>query len=403
MSKLSKLIKHPFLFLKDMVYNFVGITPSGTSTLMPTFVMGDVCNDGPVRLVLHSGESLNAGLTHVMQWISVFKKADINFIILVRNLSLYRCLVEKYPSVQIVYAKSAIDIENFLKIQPEIRYVFYSSSTGNNIHLARWNQINHIFIGHGDSDKASSAHKGLRLYDEVWVAGQAHIDRFTNARFNITHMKFVKVGRPNLKCILARAKRSAVVRGIKKVLYLPTWEGGFEDSNYSSMCLAKELILLLGNEFDIELLIKFHPLTGVRNAELKERVSHIGDVIALGSARIKIFPSTENVTELIKDTNVFICDVSAVVSECLAGNGPIFIYLPLDRELMISSSNMPFGSYCYTFSSVQELQEKLGQVLSGDDYLLESRREAMDYFIGYEETIKDKFIYELKNRAKVAE
>ena len=48
-------------------------------------------------------------------------------------------------------------------------------------------------------DKSASAHKFFRVYDEIWVAGQAHIDRFKNAGFNTAHIDFVKVGAPQFK------------------------------------------------------------------------------------------------------------------------------------------------------------------------------------------------------------
>ena len=101
-------------------------------------------------------------------------------------------------------------------------------------------------------------------------------------------------------------------------------------------------------------------------------------------------------SEAIQKRNIYICDISAVVSECLSANAPIFVYIPKDKDIQIASSNMTYQDYCYTFSDVNELVDKMQQVLSGDDYLAESRQKAVDYFIGYEETLNEEFIKQLK-------
>lgn len=49
--------------------------------------------------------------------------------------------------------------------------------------------------------------KFFRVYDENWVAGEAHIDRMLNANFNLNGLKHVKIGRPNLLDILKKANQ----------------------------------------------------------------------------------------------------------------------------------------------------------------------------------------------------
>src|SRR5690606_37888786 len=116
------------------------------------------------KVVLCSGEGLSAGMAHIELWLPSFIHANINFIVLVRHAVLYDVLLHKYPDLSIVFCKRPIDVENFFSRNTSIRTVFYPSSTGNNIHLVGFEKLKHIFIGHGDSDKASSANKALRLY-----------------------------------------------------------------------------------------------------------------------------------------------------------------------------------------------------------------------------------------------
>src|SRR5690606_40533957 len=77
-------------------------------------------------------------------------------------------------------------------------------------------------------------------------------------------------------------------------------------------------------------------------------------------------------------------------------NGPIFVYIPKNKDLNIAQSEMQYEDYCYTFSNIEELSKKLKQVLSGDDYLKDNRKKALDYLLNYDATLGQKFIAELR-------
>ena len=44
--------------------------------------------------------------------------------------------------------------------------------------MVRFNQLTHIQLLHGDSDKASSFNPVTAMFDRIFVAGQAAIDRY---------------------------------------------------------------------------------------------------------------------------------------------------------------------------------------------------------------------------------
>ena len=93
---------------------------------------------------------------------------------------------------------------------------------------------------------------------------------------------------------------------------------------------------------------------------------------------------------------MFICDISAVVSECLSANAPIFLYMPKDKDINIANSNMPYEEYCYIFSSSEELYELIKEVLNDNDYLAEKRLKAQEYIINVKDTLDNTFIKQLK-------
>ena len=47
---------------------------------------------------------------------------------------------------------------------------------------------------------------------------------------------------------------------------------------------------------------------------------------------------------------------------------------------------MVFDDYCYVFSTLEEFEILLDRVIGGDDYKKESRKQAVDYFIGVNES-----------------
>lgn len=422
MSKLTKLVNTPELFVKDMVKKRVpsnfkilinkslenknksnsqnsSISVSATPKPAPKNHL-DISHVNFYRnipFVIHCGESLEAGSNQLLPWIPVFTQAHRDFLVIVRNEPIYKWMKSTFPWVYTTYAKSASDVEEVIKLLPSLKYVFYPSSTGNNIHLVRFNHLNHVFIGHGDSDKQSSAHKALRIYDEIWTAGQAHIDRFKNMNFDTAHLKFLKVGRPNLSNIL---KNSAKNLPFHKVLYLPTWEGVIEDTNYSSTHHSGSILQEVCFKFNISIDVKYHPFTGNRNKALQSINQNTQDIIIQDNLSSVIISKDINISTIIQNYNIFICDISGVVTECLAANCPIFVYVPIDRKIIIAESDMTYSDYCYTYSSLEELSEKVEIVLGGNDYLAEQRTKAMNYFLGHEETLEDKFINQLKEIAE---
>lgn len=185
-----------------------------------------------------------------------------------------------------------------------------------------------------------------------------------------------------------------------KVLYLPTWEGVIEETNYSSTSISGQILQFVNQELGLPISVKFHPFTGSRNPILSNINDIANKLILRESLNANVIPANVLASEAILDRNIFICDISGVVSEVLTANAPIFVYIPKDRDIHIAKSNMTYEDYCYTFSNVAELLEKMKDVLSGNDYLAENRKKAIDYFIGYTETKDELFIKHIQNISK---
>ena len=348
--------------------------------------------------IFHTGEGMVHGPSHLNFWMSYFKSVSENTLILVRNLELYNWVKKHYPSFSVAFAKNVGDIDQLFTHLYYSRNIYYSSNTGNTLHTLKFNELNHVFLGHGDSDKSASAHKYFRAYDEIWVAGQAHIDRFKNAGFPIDKMNFKKIGRPSLRTILKIGELEWDERMPPSFLYLPTWEGVYEEGNYSSVQFSEDILSLIHSLFpEASLKTKFHPVTGSRDSRVKNIGSSLNKKFNQIDHVLEVAEKEVPVDTLIARSNIFICDISAVVSECLAANSPLFVYIPTDKNIVISHSNMQYQDYAYTFSSIDELRSLIVRVvLNRDDYLKDNRLKAIEYILSRDATQALVFENELK-------
>lgn len=455
MSKLTKLINNPKQFFidaiknktKGSIQNNIAIPSKPTTktqpkaaskpkattkpktTIQPSFLINkkDI-NIFDNYLVLHTGEK-QFSVSHIKLWYPYFQQSGVNFLIVTRFIEAYNDINQAFPDATVVFAKTKNDIDTLFENFLSIKACFYPSNTGNNSHLLYQLNSKHIFIGHGDSDKSASAHKYFRAYDENWTAGQAHIDRFTNAGFSLNGLKQVKVGRPTLFDVLNNTQEHWATRlnGNINLLYLPTWEGTYKEQDYSSLSIMTPILENLINIHQLNCSIKLHPFTGKRESQFSqleeeikqirplthsgfpsiyghnlhlarftepEKISH--NNINITERKINVVDKSESLSSYIQNSNIFICDISAVVSECLAANAPIFLYIPTDKTINISKSNMDYSEYCYTFSTPEELLNLLNHVISGNDYLAQNREKAMNYIINVHDTLEHKFVTELQ-------
>jgi len=387
---LKKMLLHPKIFLRDYRNKNKSKKKTQSSNISQINFLT------PFTHILHTGEGQHA-ISHIDLWIPYFIESKVDFLVLTRNMMAFNTISKKYPLVSVAFLKGEKEIESTLSKLIFLKACFYPSNTGNNLHLLKLNDLKHVFLGHGDSDKTASAHKYFRVYDENWVASDAHIDRFRNEGFDFSGLKSVKVGRPNLLQILENSTDKWRERFDAQInfLYLSTWEGVYSEQNYTSVYMATDFIKLLKDMENIKLRIKLHPRVGSRDLSLLNTSSRLKSFSEENSVDCTVYERDKPVDELIIKSNIFICDISAVVSECLAGNAPIFVYIPKDKEIKLSQSNMKFEEYTYTFSSIDELSEKLTVVLDGNDYLQGNREKAMEYILGKDATLNQKFIDEL--------
>lgn len=349
------------------------------------------------RFLLHIGDGVEAAF-QVDLWYSFTKAVDPALILVIRSDALYRKLRATRPELYVEYVKAGLEAEKLVSACPKLTGVLYVSNTGNTVHFLRLNHLRHVFVGHGDSEKAASCHKFFRAYDEVWTAGLAHIDRFKNSGLDFSSIRFRIVGRPTMRGLLSvKADASS-----GNFLYLPTWEGFQADQEYTSLAAAGTFIPDLVKLTGRHAVIKLHPLTGKRNPALLDVEQALRESSAHPEGGILVVEKNKPVTDTMAESDFLVADISSVVSDYLTLGRPIFLHVLEDDSLRKSTSSMPPEAYCYTFSKPAALLELVERViLKGDDYLRENRERARQYFVDVERTLGCQFEEEL--RAMIAQ
>jgi hypothetical protein len=358
--------------------------------------------NSPATVMIHSAhEKLTVG--QINYWIKIFIESKVNFSILIRDIVNYKKLINLFPKYSILYAKTPLDVETVVVKQPKLEKVFYMTNMAKNIHLLRFNHLKHIFIGTKNSDQLSKINKSYRAYDEIYVSSQSQIDKFKEAIKNTGHLKFLIVGKPQLKDIFKRPKNSNLK---PQLSYFPSWEGKSAESNLSSLNMLPKFLYTI-KDFNLSLWIKLHSKTGRRDKTLKyldDNIDEVATSFALEFKQHRYVTSDDpkeeesNMREafdMMLKTDIIICDLETLSFELLALNVPIFIYVPKDKNIERFRQRGYFR-YAYIFSDIEELKKRLDTVLNRKDELKEKRKEALEYWLGQKETLNNIFVKQLK-------
>jgi len=291
---------------------------------------------GPEVVVYFSGP---VGTTYQLNvWLETLARVRRRVLLVIRERHHLDDLVG--TDLPIVIAPRAVDVE-FIHTD-SVLVALYPTTVIRNNHMIRIPGIRHVFINHGDGDKSVTFSPLHRVFDEIWVAGQAACDRYLRRGEGIRADQLVVVGRPQLAHIEPR--RPLDPSRPVTVLYAPTWEGNFDNVDYSSVARMGEGLVeaLLGASPRIRLLLKMHPATGNRS-------SAAAGARAAIEARVRAAPNGEVVDsspdalyDAFNACDVLVADVSSVVADFLASRKPYVMTNP--RDLSVEALHREFPS-----------------------------------------------------------
>lgn len=316
------------------------------------------------KIMLVSGENKTNGLNHIKYWIPQFLKSKQKFVVLVRNEELYKALKQEFNTFKILLAKSALDVESVLNQEKDIKSIFYMSNTANNIHILRFIDYKHIFLGTENSDKLSLNSKILKVFDELWLNSQFYLDKI-NSELDISSLDIKIIGKHKYENIFDKNLEKNIV----------LFKFSKDSETLSNISLIVEFIKLQEKYMFIDIILdKDLEKTNRYFLNFKKQL----DEIAMKyNVEYKINNSIGS--EQLFNSSYIVCDEKSFEERFLLTNAQIFVqkdeYTSLDSIYFYPKFET--NKLIHTFEYAKELNEMIKNEIKS-----EQKDEFLEYFIG---------------------
>lgn len=176
------------------------------------------------------------------------------------------------------------------------KIIFYPYNSQSNCRLILNRNARHVFLTHGESNKKASINRMVRLYDHVLAAGDFSRQRYLESEIFTSHDieagRVIRVG----AALSAQCFEYLSFNATQPCMaYMPTWEGGLEDENFSSIAMPNVVDILCGilDYFKMNcILIKCHPNTGGRIKSYKHALAIISRELLSRGVDVHVDPSS---------------------------------------------------------------------------------------------------------------
>ncbi|WP_018157430.1 CDP-glycerol glycerophosphotransferase family protein [Demetria terragena] len=345
------------------------------------------------KFVIYWDAPRNSGYELAM-WMPYLRRVDEPFFIMVRSPSGFAEARRLAEDVPVVMARTLKDVERL--VIPSLRAAFYVNNGAKNSHLVRYIPLTHVQLLHGESDKPASFNPVTAMFDKIFVAGQAGVDRYANNGVSIPADKFEIVGRPQVEDIEVD---HGVRTGPTTVLYAPTWRGHSEVASYSSIpgvvALFESLIAR-----GCRVVFRPHPLSYkdpeytaiIQQAHAllaaDDQARNIGHIYGLTAER------EMNVVDCFNASDAMIADISGVVADFLYSRKPFAITNGgRGREEFLAE--FPLAAVGYIMDPDPATWEGPLSDLLGNDPMRETRLRAREHYLGSfpDEGYADAFVH----------
>lgn len=331
------------------------------------------------KFVLYYG--VPAGSSYqVGMWIDYLERIGEKFIVVLRRTSAFR-EISALTDAPVVVRTNIWQLDDV--ITPTMTAAFYVNNSAPNVHLVRYPHMTHVQLLHGDSDKASSFNPVTALYDRIFVAGQAAIDRYENNGVHIPQEKFTIVGRPQVESVEQQGPQNVPVQ---TVLYAPTWEGHYADTNYGSLPVGPQIIReLIARERTV--VFRPHPFS-YRNPDALVNIREIHRMLeedARTSGRQHLYgaPAEKELDAFgcFNAADAMISDVSSVVPDFLYSGKPYGL-VTMTSTVDEFERAFPLARSAYVITrDLSNLDAALDELLLHDSKA-DQRKATREYYLG---------------------
>lgn len=277
-------------------------------------------------------------------------------------------------------------VEDVRSLVPDsVRIGYYPHNSAKNSLFRADKRYAHVFVHHGDGDKAPSFNPNSAKYDFLFVAGQGAIERYARHGVEIPQSKFRIIGRPPTETI--EIDRTPIVEKIRPtVLYAPTWYGKNKAENYSSLPFGPDIVDALIKR-DVNVIFRPHPASRSK-PEFTKLIETIQAMLARdseNSSRKHIWgaqaESDWTVSDVTNASDAMIADVSGIVTDYLQSGKP-YAMATIRFTADEFSEEFPTSRSGYVVTPADGVLDAALDKMLGDDPLAEYRWEQRTYYLG---------------------
>ncbi len=330
------------------------------------------------RFVVYFGS--NIGVSYQLgMWVPYLDRIGVPYIVVTRDLKMMRAAA-KVTAAPVIYRRTLASVETVLV--PGLTTAFYVNNAVKNTHLIERRELHHIWLNHGDSEKPACFNPVHAIYDEIFSAGQAGIDRYARHGVHIPLEKFSVVGRPQVEDIA----QGTVGVAPQTVLYAPTWRGPYADSAVYSLPMGEQIVAGL-LERGCTVIFRAHPFN-YNFPDARRMIRQVIDLLradAEVSGRQHVFGAAAekemSFVECFNACDAMISDVSAMVSDFLYSTKPFAVVAVTTDEAGLHET-MPATTSGYVLEGSMENYNEVLDKLLGDDPLFPVRAAVKKYYLG---------------------
>lgn len=303
----------------------------------------------------------------VTMWLPYLERLELPYMIILREPDALAKLA-KLTKAPIVVAPSMDAVEQ--AIVPTLTTIFYVNNGMKNTHCVRFAHLTHVQLLHGDSEKPPSFNPVTAMFDRIFVAGQAAIDRYRNNGVEIQSEKFTIVGRPQVESIDVAAGEDKPLSD-KVVLYAPTWVGYYSDTNYCSLPVARRLLEHV-LELGATVIFRPHPYTAkdAKSAAIQAELEQLLRQHQAATGRNHLWgkASTEamSIVDCFNASDVLIADVSSSITDFLYSEKPFAVVDMMgEGDGFVETFPLAEGAYVLR-NDLSNLEQAMSELLVTD-------------------------------------
>ncbi|SCG42786.1 CDP-glycerol glycerophosphotransferase family protein [Micromonospora zamorensis] len=302
----------------------------------------------------------------VTMWLPYLERIGRPFMVVLREPE-FLAPIAAATDAPVVYCPTLRAMDEVLV--PSLRAAFYVNHGAKNSHCIRFTQLTHVQLHHGDSDKAPSANPVSGIFDRIFVAGPAAIDRYARAGVQIPAEKFVVVGRPQVESINVRPEPLAA-EAPRTVLYTPTWTGHHADADYCSLPVAEPMLRKLLDR-GVTVILRAHPYT-TQNPASARQLGRLTELLAADRARTgrpHVWGAAArdlSLVDCVNRSDALISDISGVISDYLYSGKPFAVTDMGDQGHRFTERFPLAGAGYVLHRDMTNLDDVLGRLLGAD-------------------------------------